>query len=123
MDWIGEAANMFFGGDGTPLVRCAWPDCTAWGDPWKNDGWHLWRREYLWLPEGFFCPQHDAEISVGIANGRFKDWPLDMSPEVVAMCEEAHIDPGSDLVVYRRLERMVEARRASFHIVGDDADR
>ena len=42
-----------------------------------------WPRKYLWLNEGFFCPEHDKVIEEGIKIGAFNDWPLDTSPEVL----------------------------------------
>jgi hypothetical protein len=69
------------------LCPCDWPGCAAMGDPWIDQGWCFWPRKYLWLPEGFFCPEHDAAIRQGQDIGVFGDWPLDTSPKVLAYLE------------------------------------
>jgi hypothetical protein len=61
-----------------------WPVCTAHGDPWVDKGWVWWWRHYLWLPVGFYCPEHSALIEEGHKIDAFKDWPLDTTPEVLA---------------------------------------
>jgi hypothetical protein len=66
---------------------CEWPGCTATGDPCKDHGWCFFLRYYLQLPEGFYCPEHTAFIEEGQRTGYFKDWPRDMSPEVLAILE------------------------------------
>jgi hypothetical protein len=73
-----------------PLMDCSWPGCTATGDPWEDNRWCWWPRQYLWLDDGFFCPIHDQTIKDGIAMGAFDDWPLDLSPEVLAFQEWLH---------------------------------
>jgi hypothetical protein len=70
------------------LDECSRRGCTARGDPWVDEGWAWWWRKYLWLEEGFFCPEHDAMIRHGHEIGAFDDWPLDTNPEVLERLEE-----------------------------------
>jgi hypothetical protein len=74
---MAEAADPF---DGTP---CEWPGCRARENPYEDAGWCWYPRYYLALPEGFCCPEHTAFIEAGKLTGYFKDWPRDMSPEVL----------------------------------------
>jgi hypothetical protein len=70
--------------DGTP---CEWPACTKTGNPYTDDGWVWYPRKYLWLSEGFFCPEHTAIMEEGLKHGDFDNWPLDTSPEVLEFQE------------------------------------
>jgi hypothetical protein len=64
-------------------IECEWRGCSARGDPWLDEGWCWWPRKYLWMAEGFYCPEHDAMIRQGVEMGAFDDWPLDTSPDVL----------------------------------------
>jgi hypothetical protein len=80
-----------------------------------DDGWCWWPRKYRWLPEGFFCPEHDTHIKAMIASGVFDDWPLDMSPEVLEMLEamaEFHLLDSRE-----GREIVAGVNRASFQII------
>lgn len=76
------------------LVDCSWPGCTARDNP--VNGWVFWWRYWRWLPEGFYCPEHNARIEEGQKSGAFKDWPLDTSEEVLKFRRE--VLDGVDLV-------------------------
>jgi hypothetical protein len=110
--------------DDTP---CEWPDCLARGNPYEDEGWCWWPRYYLWLREGFFCPEHTAFLKAGAEAGGFTDWPRDMSPEVLdlqaLMAEFAPLDSERGQSILRGIE--AEARRATFRLVDarDDHSR
>jgi hypothetical protein len=73
------------GDDG--MMECEWRSCTNRGDPWVDLGWVWWIRKYLWLEEGFYCPEHNALLLRGIEMGAFDNWPLDASQQTTAVQE------------------------------------
>jgi hypothetical protein len=108
--------------DARAHVPCDWPGCKVTGDPWEDKGWCFWFRYYLWLPEGFYCPEHNAFTEEGHRTGYFKDWPLDLSPEVLRDQEMREglvpLDSEEGQRIMTDLE--AEARRASFRVVGKE---
>lgn len=111
-----SAADQGDPADGTP---CSWPSCEATGNPYTDHGWCWWPRYYLWLPEGFCCPEHTAFIEEGKTNGFFRDWPRDMSPEVLDFIELARefvpLDSGEGQRIVRESE--AAANRAAFQVI------
>jgi hypothetical protein len=101
-----------------PQWRCEWPGCAAEGDPWEDAGWCWWPRKYLWLPEGFFCPEHTRWIEETRDAGGFDDWPLDRDPKVLEFLEEA--EHWHDLDSPEGREIAAEIRRSGFHVVGGE---
>ena len=113
--------------DGDPAdgMPCDWPGCKATGNPYNDRGWCWYPRYYLWLLEGFCCPEHtafiEAEKENDPADSFFRDWPLDTSPEVLAFNEAMRAFAPLDSDEGRRIVRELEAgaNRAAFRLVGD----
>jgi hypothetical protein len=74
-------------------------------------------RKYLWLPEGFFCPTHAAEIRAGIKSGRFDEWPIDPDYEDSGFVP---LESERGQSILRSVD--AAARRAGFHVVGDGGE-
>jgi hypothetical protein len=101
---------------------CDWPGCTTCGDPLMGNGWAFWPRYYLWLPDGFYCPEHTAFMEKegwGSGSGYFKDWPRDLSPEALEFQELVAGFAPLDSDEGQRIMREVTAteRRAGFSVV------
>jgi hypothetical protein len=101
---------------------CNWPGCTTCGDPLEGNGWAFWPRYYLWLPDGFYCPEHTAFMEKegwGSGSGYFKDWPRDLSPEALEFQELVAQFAPLDSDEGQRVMREVTAdeRRAGFSVV------
>jgi hypothetical protein len=118
-DVLLELANVVDPWDDTP---CEWPQCALHGNPYNDDGWCWHPRYYLWLPDGFFCPRHTVFIEEGKKTGYFKDWPRDMSPEVLERLDEmanwAPLDSDDGQRMIRKVE--AAAHRAAFRLVEDE---
>lgn len=96
---------------------CAWLGCAARDNPYEDKGWCFWLRKYRWIPEGFFCPEHNAELEEGVRTGRFKDWPV----------VDGYIEDPSGFVPLesregQRILRATDAvtRRAGFRLVEEE---
>ena len=104
---------------------CSWPGCKATGNPYDDQRWCWYPRYYLWLPEGCCCPEHtafiEAEKKKGPTDSFFRDWPLDMSPEVLALNEAmsafAPLDSHEGQRIIREIE--ADANRAAWLVDGD----
>ena len=99
---------------------CVWPACKATGNPYTDQGWGWWWRYYLWLPEGFCCPEHtafiEAEKEKDPASSFFRDCPRDMSPEVLAFRRDVlELDSDDGQRIVREVEAV--ANRAAFRLV------
>jgi hypothetical protein len=101
---------------------CDWPGCQVRGNPYEDKGWCWYPRYYLWLPEGEYCPVHTAFIEEGKKTGYFKDWPRDMSPDVLEfldmMAEFVPLDSDAGQRIVRKID--ADARRAAFRLVEDE---
>jgi hypothetical protein len=97
------------------LWPCDWPGCSV--ESLDRD-MTFYLRYYLWIPEGFFCPEHTAFIEEGKRTGYFKDWPRDMSPKVLEMLDAMRSCVSLESERGQRIVRDIDAhaRRAEFHI-------